>query len=316
MTLDVYFVLTPRFLMLDLSGPAEAFAYAVRAGAPFRVHCVAPTPTVQSALGLQVGGLEPLPEQLPPGALVFLTGVMGAATGYDCPEARAVVAWLRRAVTREQRLACVCSAALLAARAGMLEGRQCTTHHSLTEALRTLAPRARVLEDRVFVEDGNLCTSAGVTTGIDLALHLIQQHAGAALAQGVARELVVWQRRTGSDPQLSPWLAFRNHLHPVVHRIQDAVSREPARAWTLPELARLAHSSVRNLTRLFREQTGTSIVDYQQRLRVAQARQLLENPRNSVERVAEQVGFSSARSLRRVFAKVDGALPSARRRSR
>ncbi|MBF5044799.1 helix-turn-helix domain-containing protein [Aggregicoccus sp. 17bor-14] len=301
--------------MLDLSGPAEAFAYAVRHGAPFRVHCVSPTPTVRNALGLSVGDLEPLPDALPPGALVFLTGVMGAATGYENPESRAVVAWLRRVLTPQQRLACVCSAALLAGEAGLLDGRQCTTHHSLTGRLRELAPRAEVLEDRVFVEDGAVCTSAGVTTGIDLALHLIERHAGAVTAQTVARELVVWQRRTSNDPQISPWLAFRNHLHPSVHRVQDALSRAPERPWPLEELARLAHTSVRNLTRLFREQTGTTIVDYQQRIRAAQARQLLEDPRMSVEQVAERVGFGSARALRRVFVQVYGAPPRARRRS-
>ncbi len=313
MPLDVYFVLTPRFLMLDLSGPAEAFAYAARAGADFRLHFVSPALSVTGGLGLTVANLQPLPEVLPEGALVFLTGVMGAATSYQCEEAEVVVRWLRHAVTERQRLACVCSAAMLAARAGLLRGRSCTTHHSLTEALRALAPGATVLDDRIFVDDGPVATSAGITSGIDLALHLIEKYAGAGTAQTVARELVVWQRRTGSDPQLSPWLDHRNHMHPVVHRVQDALSREPERLWPLPELARLAHTSVRNLTRLFREHTSITVIDYHQRLRVAQARLLLENPRNSVELVAERVGFGSARSLRRVFARVEGMPPSRQR---
>ena len=124
---------------------------------------------------------------------------------------------------------------------------------------------------------------------------------------------MVYLRRTGSDPQLSPWLAYRNHLHPAVHRVQDALSRTPEREWALVELAALAHTSVRNLTRLFRQHAGTSIVDYQQRIRIAHARQLLENPRNSLERVAELVGLSSARSLRRVWAKVEGRSPGVAR---
>src|SRR5439155_1994917 len=156
---------------------------------------------------------------------------------------------------------------------------------------------------RIFVDAGAICTSAGITAGIDLALYLIEQYAGPGIAQTVARDLVVYLRRTGNDPQLSPWLAHRNHLHPTVHRVQDAISRAPERAWALSDLARRAHTSVRNLTRLFRQHTGTTIVLYQQRIRIAYARQLLENPRNSLERVAQRVGLSSARSVRRAWAK-------------
>jgi transcriptional regulator GlxA family with amidase domain len=312
--LDVYFVLTPRFLMLDFAGPAEAFAFAARAGARLRAHYVGARPSIAGALGLAVGALEPLPAALPDGALVFLSGVVSPAESYRCAEARETIAWLRRAVTPRQRLACVCSAALLAARAGLLDGRACTTHHTLTGALREVAPGARVLDDRVFVEDGPVATSAGITAGIDLALHLIEAHEGPGTAQAVARELVVWLRRTGGDPQLSPWLAFRNHMHPAVHRAQDAISRAPERDWPLDELARHAHASVRNLTRLFREHTGTTIDDYHRRLRVALARQLLSNPASSMERVAELAGYGSARALRRAFARVEGGAPSAYRK--
>jgi transcriptional regulator GlxA family with amidase domain len=302
--------------MLDFSGPAEAIAFAAREGAPFRSHFVGARSSIESAIGLRVSELEPLPESLPEGALVVLAGVMGPKEAYRRAEARETVAWLRRVVTPSQTLACVCSSALLAARAGFLDGRACTTHHTLIADLRELAPKARVLDDRVFVQDGSLATSAGITAGIDLALHIIESHAGAGIAQAVARELVVWLRRSGGDPQLSPWLAFRNHMHPAVHRVQDAISRAPERAWPLGELAHDAHASVRNMTRLFREHTGTSITDYHQRIRIALARQLLANPVNSVERVAELTGFASARALRRVFARVEGGAPSAFRRER
>ena len=312
--MEVYFVLTPRFLMLDLSGPAEAFAYAGKHGADVRVHFCAPAPSVTNAMGLVVSNLEPLPRELPKGALVFLTGVMGAKAGYHDEESRAVIRWLRQTFTDQQELATVCSAAMLAARAGLLKGRACTTHHSLVEELRKLEPRARVLDDRVFVTDGNVSSSAGITAGIDLSLHLIEQHFGAGLAQAVARELVVWQRRTSGDPQLSPWLAFRNHLHPVVHQAQDLLSGAPERPWPLPELAKRTHTSVRNLTRLFREHTGTTIADYHQRLRVAQAQKLLADASLSIDHVAERVGFGSARALRRVFTRVEGRTPFAARR--
>jgi transcriptional regulator GlxA family with amidase domain len=308
----IYFVVAPGFLLLDFAGPAEAFMYARRAGADFVLHFAGAEAGMAGALGLSLAALEPLPDALPPGAVVVLSGSTLPDENYRTPQAASVMRWLRRLALAKPvpRIACVCSAALLAAQAGLLDGRSCTTHHTLTARLRELAPQATVLEDRIFVDDGVVCTSAGITAGIDLALHLIEELSGAGIAQQVARDLVVYLRRTGSDPQLSPWLAFRNHLHPAVHRVQDAISRTPQREWALAELAVLAHTSVRNLTRLFRHHTGTSVVDYQQRLRIAHARQLLENPRNSLERVAELVGLSSTRSLRRVWNKVEGCSPA------
>lgn len=309
----VYFVLTPQFMMLDMAGPAEAFRVACAKGAPFDLHWVAPSEQVSSSLGLPVAGVSPLPSHLPEQALVMLCGVTQSIVNYALPEAQQVVNWLRATVGPQHQVASICSAALLLARAGLLNGRRCTTHFTLLERLRLQAPQARVEDDRIFVEDGSILTSAGVTAGIDLALYLIEQHAGPEIAQAVARHLVVYLRRSGQDPQLSPWLAHRNHMHPAVHKIQDVISGKPDRHWSLPELAEQVHMSVRNLTRLFRQHAGLGVVDYQQQIRVTFARQLLENPRHSVEKVAELAGFGSARDFRRVWAKFDPVPPGQRR---
>ncbi|MEW9900250.1 helix-turn-helix domain-containing protein [Chitinivorax sp. PXF-14] len=311
--LDIYFVLTPRFALLDFAGPAEAFRIANEFGAAFRLHMVAPVASLHCSIGLRHDGLAPLPEPLPSGALVMLTGTTRSAVDYQRPEAQQVVDWLARSFTNTHRLACVCSASQLAARAGLLAGRRCTTHHSVTERLRELAPTARVEDDRVFVEDGPIATAAGITAGIDLALYLIEREAGAAIAQQTAREMVVYLRRSGQDPQLSPWLAHRNHLHPTVHKAQDLIAQAPQQHWSLDTLADAVHVSTRSLTRLFREHTGTTVNDYQQAIRLAHARQLLENTHHPIERVAELSGFGSARDFRRVWGKVYGDSPGAMR---
>ncbi len=308
--MDVYFVLTPQFLMLDFAGPAEAFRLAAGFGAPFKLHMVSPTPDVSSSLGLSVSGVAPLPMRLPADSLVIVSGNCDSAMHYQMPEAQRVIQWLSTVCGPRQRVASICSGALLLARAGLLDGRRATTHHTLIDRLRAEAPMARVDDDRIFVEDGPVCTSAGITAGVDLALHLIEREAGSAVAQQVAREMVVYLRRSGADPQLSPWLDHRNHLHPAVHRVQDAIIGEPHRPWSLADLADMAHMSVRNLTRLFKQHAGLSVLDYQQRIRIAYARQLLENPRHTVERVAELAGFGSARDFRRVWAKFEEAPPS------
>lgn len=213
---------------------------------------------------------------------------------------------LRNVSRTDTRLASICSGALLLAQAGALQGKRCTTHHSLIAELRALAPSAQVQDDRVFVEDGLVLTSAGITTGIDLALHIVQQVGGPELASRVARRLVMYLRRGPHDTQLSPWLVHRNHMHPAVHRAQDHIAgtlaRDPRQRWTLAQLADVAFVSPRHLTRLFMLHTGISVMDYVQQLRVARTKELqAKQPSLSQEQLADLCGFGSARDLRRAW---------------
>ncbi len=310
--LHIYLVLTPNVLMLDYAGPAEALRMARDMGAPIALHVCGPQGDIPTSLNTGLTGLEALPSALPERSLVLVVGNSNEAVDYATDAARAVVHWLQ-ALPPGTRLASICSGALLLAQAGCLDGRHCTTHHTLIADLQALAPRAQVVSDRIFVDDGEVLTSAGITTGIDLALYLIEQEAGAELAARVARRLVMYQRRGTHDPQVSPWLAHRNHMHPAVHRAQDAVAREPQRNWTLAELADVACVSPRHLTRLFAQHAGISVVVYQQQLRIARAKQLLAQHGWPVERVAEACGFASARDLRRVWRKYEPGSPASAR---
>ncbi|MDW5417757.1 helix-turn-helix domain-containing protein [Iodobacter sp. CM08] len=305
----IFFVLTPHFLLLDYAGPAEAFRIAAGLGAPFDLHTISPTATLISSLGLEISNLAPLPQELPSGALVILCGVMKSSDNYQLPEAQAVVDWLHSMQRPDLQVACICSAAQLAARAGLLDGRRCTTHHTLIERLRQQAPKARVEDDKIFIQDGPIYSSAGITAGIDLALFLIEQLASASIAQEVARHMVIYLRRNGQEAQLSPWLAHRSHLHPSIHRVQDAISHAPEKHWSVADLAAIALMSERNLSRLFRQHAGLGMVEYQQSLRIAHAKKLLENPSHSLEKIAELAGFNSIRDFRRVWAKFEVGLP-------
>ncbi|VFR29441.1 Transcriptional regulator, AraC family [plant metagenome] len=321
MTTPVYVTLLPRAVLLDIAGPAEAFRIAerLRPGS-FSLHYVSPQPEVESGSGLFLSHLNPLPDALPAGALVLVPGVVGANVDWADPATGALLAWLARSCQADAPdgpvLLCVCAGAVLAARAGLLDGRDCTTHHGCLAELSELAPRARVHDNRIFVEDGRVSTSAGITAGIDLALHRIALQCGAPLAAQVAREMVVYLRRAGDDPALSAWLDHRNHLHPGVHRVQDAIARAPAQAWRLDELAALAHTSARHLGRLFREHAGCTPHDYLMRVRLALARELIHDSRQSLERVAEKAGFGSAHHLRRVWRRHESLPPGRSRQSR
>ncbi|MDZ7939223.1 MAG: DJ-1/PfpI family protein [Rhodoferax sp.] len=309
MTLHVYLVLTPNVLMLDYAGPAEALRMARDMGAALTLTACGPQTEIPTSLGTGLTGLAPLPEKLPAQSLVLVVGNANESEDYALEAAQQVVRWLRRAPQPDTRLASICSGALLLAQAGCLDGRHCTTHHSLVVDLQAAAPTARVAVDRIFVDDGRVLTSAGITTGIDLALYLVEQVAGAALAAQVARRLVMYQRRGAHDPQLSPWLAHRNHLHPAVHRAQDAVAQDPAHSWSLEALADVACVSPRHLSRLFAIHTGVSVVVYQQQLRIARAQEMLQRePGLAQERLALACGFASARDFRRVWQRYQPAM--------
>jgi transcriptional regulator GlxA family with amidase domain len=312
----VLFALLPKTVLLDVAGPAEAFRIANRAApGSYELSFASSTRTVESAIGLQLAALEPLPKRVADGTVIVVTGVTGDVD-FTSPAVQKLSEWLRVAMKNETAtLMCVCAGSIVAAHAGLLNHHECTTHHSCVQQLREIEPHAQVHENRIFVEDGRVFTSAGVTAGIDLSLHLIGQQLGHQVAAAVARELVVYMRRSGSDPALSPWVMHRNHIHPIVHRVQDAVSRDPAADWSAERLAGIGHTSMRNLTRLFAQHARCSPLDYVQRMRIAVARELLAQSGMPLERVAEQSGFTSAHQLRRVWRRWETAPPSSMRRS-
>ncbi|AVE04785.1 GlxA family transcriptional regulator [Pseudomonas palleroniana] len=322
MSVPVLFVLLPNVLMLDLAGPAEVLRLAAQDEDPavidFDLQYVSPVESLQTSIGLPLAGLAPLPAVLAPGTLVVLVGstskVSKARQQAFEVASQALTQWLQNVYAPSgERLVCVCAGALSAARAGLLDGRQCTTHHALCATLQAVAPKARVLENRLYVTDGPVSCSAGVTAGIDLMLHLLAELAGPRLACTVARDMVVYMRRSGADPQLSPWIAGRNHLHPAVHRVQDAIAAAPCEAWTVTRMAALACTSSRHLARLFHEHVGSSPLDYLHRLRLAVARELLAESALGIETVAERAGFGSARHLRRIWSKYEAGTPSSLR---
>ena len=308
---SVLVVVPPRLLLLDIAGPIEVLRKVnqIQDTVRFDICYVGPASTIDSSIGLGVHGIAELPEQVDENALVVLPGNVttvlgppGTHLGADDAMEAEIVDWLQRRIGAQQRLVCICNGAFYAARAGLLDGRECTTHHSCTAELQAFAPQARVLENRIFVEDGTCWTSAGITAGVDLMLHLIARLVGPAATLSVARFLVVYLRRGSGDPQLSPWLEGRNHLHPTIHRIQDAILANPTRRWQLGDLAALAHTSSRTLSRLFNSQAQMSVTDYVNRVRIALARTLVEQSALDMEAVAERTGFASARQFRRAWA--------------
>jgi transcriptional regulator GlxA family with amidase domain len=308
----VVFVLRSDFLLIELAAVAEPLRLANEHGATprFALRYVAASPAVVSSLGIAVSPVEPLPAALPDDAIVVLVGTRAATLERNRRAEASLVRWLAAAVRPSHLVLCVCTGALLAAQAGLLDGRACTTHHDYCARLAAAHPRARVHDNRIFVRDGNVFSSAGVTAGIDLTLFVIGLLCGEPLALAIARDLVLYLRRAGDDPQLSPLLAHRNHLHPRIHGVQDAIVKQPNARWSLRRMAKLVHMSPRQLTRVFPACTGTTPAAYVKLIRIGRARELLDTSALAIERVAEHAGFGSVRQFRRAFAAHYGEPPS------
>jgi transcriptional regulator GlxA family with amidase domain len=305
---DVLFLLLPDSLILDWAGPAEALRMANRAMAdqgkatPFHLRFVSPLPATVSSVGVTISGLEALPPVFSRPTWLVLLGQPGNHVLVDSAASQAALRWLLQITLKagQVELLTICAGAVLAAHAGLLNGRQATTHHQHLEELQAAAPACQVVSNRVFVDDAPVYSSAGVTTGVDLILHRIAQVCGPAVAAQVAQTMVVAMRRGPQDPELSPFLAHRNHLHPALHRVQDAISQAPAQDWNLAAMAAIAHASPRHLTRLFVEHAGVAPLAYLRQIRLAVAQQALRSGRN-VTQAAEMAGFSSDTQLRRAW---------------
>ncbi|MEU8983054.1 GlxA family transcriptional regulator [Streptomyces sp. NPDC048309] len=294
--------------LLDVTGPVEVFTTAGRYGADYDVRVVSPSGAgVLTSSGLEIG------VHGPPSGLPHRIGTLLVPGRSDWRSAVAdtdLVDLVARLALRAERVASVCAGAFVLAEAGLLDGRRAATHWELARQLAAAYPQVRVEADPVFVRDGHLITSAGVTAGIDLSLALVEEDWGADVARSVARQLVVFMARPGGQAQFSARLTPGRPRHAAVRRVMDHVTADPAAGHTLGSLADTGGVSTRHLERLFRGEVGMTPGQYVESVRVEAAQWLLEAGTSTVEEVAQQAGFGSSESLRRVFQHTLGVSPT------
>jgi transcriptional regulator GlxA family with amidase domain len=291
--------------VLDLAGPLQALHEANRISHRYEIVLCASRERIRTEQGLELTALQPFPEPRA-GDLVIVPGMPYTATEHLD---RKTVTWVRRAHEAGAHIASVCTGAFVLGEAGLLDDRRCTTHWTRIDKLQRRFPRARVLDDRLFVVDGEITTSAGIASGIDMSLAIIERIDGPLVAAAVAREMVVYLRRDGAHGQQSVYLDYRTHLDPGVHRVQDAIVQKPAEKMTIAKLANVAAMSPRNLTRSFRRATGISIKEFATRVRLELARTLLNDPSMTIAAIAGRCGFSTPRQLRRAYRDAFGTTP-------
>ena len=298
----VVFVLVPGVHILDLAGPSQVFSFANDFGYEYQQRYVGERAEVPTAQGLTLTATTTWPV-LSASDLVVVPGWRALSTfGDDVRVGAKFLTELRAHHEHGGVVASVCAGAEMLGRAGLLDGRRCTTHHNLQDDLARKYPHATVIRDVLFTVDDRIVTSAGIASGIDLALHLVATRHGPAVAAKIARAMVIYARRNGDEQQSSAMLRHRSHLSDVVHRVQDVIDARFDSTLRLADLANQSGVSERTLTRLFAEAIGTTPLRYQQLLRLERAEHLIGHG-STVEAAARAVGFEDARMLRRLRAR-------------
>ena len=296
---------------LDLVGPIEVLDIATRlAGDGYDTELVAPGGgPVRLSNGLTVHA-GPLPRKLRRIDTLLIAG--GAGTRHAALDDD-LVAWVARTAPQARRVASVCTGAFLLARAGLLDGRRAVTHWQWCDTLARAFPAVDVDPDPIFVRDGDVWTSAGVTAGMDLALALVEEDLGREIALEVARQLVLFMKRPGGQSQFSSGLAAQAAVRAPLRDLQDWIPDHLDGDLSVPALAARSHMSERSFARAFRREVGMTPAAYVEALRIERARALLEDGEASLDAVAIAVGLSSAEILRRAFHRQLGVGPAAYR---
>lgn len=297
----VVVVVYPDIQSLDVSGPVEVFSMGSHeSGADsYRFEIVAATKSpVRTSSGLRLGVDAAIGELRGPIDTLLVSGGEGVAAAITDDR---LVSGVRRLATKSRRVASVCSGAFLLAEAGLLDGRRATTHWSVCDAMATRYPNVNVDPDPIFVRDGNVATSAGVTAGMDLALALLEDDLGCTIALAVARRLVLFLRRPGTQSQFSAQLAGQLAERNPLRDAQRLVADHPDADLSVAALARHVGMSERNFARCFRDEVGMTPARYVEQARVETARRLLEDTDDGIHAIARRAGFGTAETMRRTF---------------
>ncbi len=316
---QIEIVAYPGVQSLDVTGPLEVFAGAqrlidasARSDRGYRVRVLSRDgrPLLTSS-GLSVTPHARLPRTPGPIDTLIVAGGAGHAQAADD---RALVDWIARASSTARRTASVCTGAFLLARAGLLDGRRATTHWASAHELQRLHPLVRVDAEPIFVRDGPIWTSAGVTAGMDLALALVEQDLDRDAALTIARHLVLFLRRPGNQSQFSATLAAQRAAREPLREIQRAVLEDVAGDHSVEAMAARAHMSPRHFARAFRAETGVTPARHVERVRLEAARRRLEDTADPLFAIAAGCGFGTAETMRRAFLRTLRVGPAEYRR--
>ena len=311
MTFMIGVLVFPQFQLLDAAGPISVFEIAARFAGQFpsiKVFAVTSGPVRSSS------GVEMLARGLKPNGAITTLLVAGGEGVEAAARCEKTLNFVRAMAKRGVRLASVCSGAYILAEAGLLDGRRATTHWRRTRHFLITYPEVKLEPDRIFVRDGNIWSSAGITAGIDLALAMVAEDFGDEIAQKTARQLVLYHRRSGGQSQFSSLLELKapsGRFGPLLSWAREHLDAP----LTVGDLAEQAGMSSRHFTRAFIAETGSTPSKAVERLRIEVARQRVQSSSEAIERVAQLTGFRDPERMRRAFIRAFGQPPQSLRRA-
>lgn len=308
------FVVPPKVHLLDINGPAHVFYEVKEYGIDLDLNFVSLNDKreIESSAGLHFNKLTSFSKfNLKQDDLVFIPGLDFALIDDTkfIGSIQPFLDWIVKQFANGAHICSVCTGSFLLAESGLLNYKSATTHWKYCEKFSNKFKKVNLEKNRLFTSNERIHTSAGVSSGIDLSLFLIEKFYGSKLALDVAKEIVIYFRRTGSDPQLNIFLQYRNHLDERIHMVQDYLISNLSNAPNIEELAEKVYMSKRNLTRLFKNTVGITIGKYLEKLRVERAASLLSEG-NKVSFVAQQIGLKSSNQLRNILKQHQGLLPT------
>jgi transcriptional regulator GlxA family with amidase domain len=302
-TTKIVFLILPHVHLLDLAGPDQVFLEAKDYGADIEVIYASFTSKLATSTGLPLGQVmhfSSIPINV--GDFIFIPGAdIKYLQSTELHHEKALIRWITEGYEKGAYLCSVCTGAFFLGITGLLNGKKCTTHWKRTAELQTFYPKARVVENILFTEEDRIFTSAGVTSGIDMALHILGTLKDDLFSFKVARELVIYQRRTGDQQQTNILWDYRNHIHTGIHNVQEWLMDNIHAKTSIHNLAEIACMSSRNLTRVFKKETSITINDYITLLRKEKIKELLKKPDLTRAQIAKECGLKSERQLTRLL---------------
>ena len=299
----VAFIIPPHVELLDLAGPVQVFVEAKFYGFEADIQFYHFKDSPVSTAGLGFGPMQDFTGAiLKEGDFVFVPGMdFDYVNSISFRAETLFFNWLKECSDKKITVCSICNGAFALGQAGLLKDTECTTHWRRVKELQKQFPNAKVIADILFVKSNNVYTSAGISAGIDLALAIIEDLKGPLFTHKVARGLVVYHRRSGRHNQQSIYLDYRNHINPQVHEVQDYLIDNLSKENDIETLASLVGMSARNLSRVFKEKTGSTVLEYLTLLRIEYANTMLNNPEYTIEYIASRCGFKTARQLQRIL---------------
>lgn len=299
----IAFLVLPHVHLLDLAGPDQVFLEAIGYDAPFEiVYCSTGDEVASSAL-LPFGKMKHFSKmKLQPNDFLIIPGAeLSYLESKEFTSNEKLFQWINSCYNKQINICSICSGAFVLAECGLLDGKECTTHWKRTKELQQRYPKAKVIENVLFTEDDRIFASAGIASGIDMALYIVEKLMGGFFAHKVARELVIYTRRSGNQNQQSELLNYRNHIHTGIHKTQDWLHENLHKKVSLKFLAGIANMSDRNFTRVFKKETTLTVNEYITLLRKEKIANLLNNPDMSRAQIAKQCGLKSERQVSRLI---------------